>query len=188
MTQSIQEFVEQNSLMVEEAAAWGEGGWLKMRVHSYATSVLPPLELISSVRCIVLRGEDEVLVLRDPQGFDYLAPGGQREPGETLEQTLRREVLEETGWEVGGISLIGCYHFHILVPVPADYPYAHPDFFQPVYVAQAIAHRPEAMVYDPYVVGSGFRKLAEVPQLDLQESQRGLLDVALAMVRQEKSI
>ncbi|MDO3411244.1 NUDIX domain-containing protein [Saccharibacillus sp. CPCC 101409] len=46
------------------------------------------------------------------QRSDYGAwglPGGGMEPGETIEQTMRREVLEETGLEVTDCSLLGIY-------------------------------------------------------------------------------
>jgi 8-oxo-dGTP diphosphatase len=54
-------------------------------------------------------GTDEVLVFDYPNDPEYHAilPGGGIEPGETVEETARREVLEETGLEVRVIHEVG---------------------------------------------------------------------------------
>lgn len=48
-----------------------------------------------AVRAVAVRG-DHVLLLRGAAG-DYRFPGGGVDPGETLEESLRRELLEECG-------------------------------------------------------------------------------------------
>jgi ADP-ribose pyrophosphatase YjhB (NUDIX family) len=75
-----------------------------------------------------------VMVVRDP-GSVHVLPSGRRQVGESLEQTLRRELLEETGWAIGEPHLLGVRHFHQQGRTPATQPY--PDFFQVVFVAQA---------------------------------------------------
>jgi ADP-ribose pyrophosphatase YjhB (NUDIX family) len=58
------------------------------------------------------------MVVRDP-GSVHILPGGRRRGGESLEQTLRRELLEETGWTINQPQLLGVRHFHQFGPTPA---------------------------------------------------------------------
>jgi ADP-ribose pyrophosphatase YjhB (NUDIX family) len=54
-----------------------------------------------SVKAIIVRnGRLLVLKCRDEQGCWYVLPGGGQHVGETLDQALRRECLEELGCEV----------------------------------------------------------------------------------------
>lgn len=66
----------------------------------------------NSSKAIILQ-EDRILltVNCDVQGDFYLLPGGGQKHGETLHKTLKREVLEETGWEVkvGKLLLVRDY-------------------------------------------------------------------------------
>lgn len=57
----------------------------------------------TAVRAIVQR-DGRYLLVTEKYG-DYKFPGGGAEPGETLEETLVREVLEETGYTVKEGSL-----------------------------------------------------------------------------------
>lgn len=57
------------------------------------------MEYRISVKAL-LRNGDDILVLREAKGDNsgkYHFPGGHLEPGETLEQALRREIFQETG-------------------------------------------------------------------------------------------
>jgi 8-oxo-dGTP pyrophosphatase MutT (NUDIX family) len=59
------------------------------------------------------------VLVRDPQGRLLLGlradnhqwgiPGGAMEPGETVEETARREALEETGLALGDLRLFGVF-------------------------------------------------------------------------------
>jgi len=53
-----------------------------------------------------------LLIKRDTVPFKgyWALPGGRAEPGETVEQTIVREVKEETGLDVAIIRKIGEYH------------------------------------------------------------------------------
>ena len=111
----------------EEGFAWGE-----LRIHAayYVTDVAPPEELVSSVRAVV-RCSDEVLVCRNPDAVHAL-PGGRREPGESFEQTLRRELLEETGFEIQAPRPLGLARLR---------PEGRSEFLWAVYVAESDGRR-----------------------------------------------
>ncbi len=60
---------------------------------------------------IAFDAQGRVATTRDPFG-DFL-PGGGKEPGESDEETLKREVMEELGWELElGPRLNGSDSFH----------------------------------------------------------------------------
>ncbi len=159
---------------------WGDpAAPARLRLSWYCTTAAPPPALVTSVRAIVLRG-DAVLVVREPSGTPYIVPGGRCEPGETAEATLRREILEEVGWTLDAIQPLGVIHLRNLGPSPPGNPYPYPDAFQLVCQAHAIAHHPEAMVYDEFVANSTFTPLAEARLLPLRPGERALLDVLFA--------
>lgn len=76
---------------------------------------------------IVHRGSLLCLVrAKEPMRGKLGLPGGFVDPGESAEEALRRECLEEIGLEIGGISLVGGY------PNGYDYagvPYRTCDFY-----------------------------------------------------------
>jgi 8-oxo-dGTP pyrophosphatase MutT (NUDIX family) len=145
--EGLKTFLRRHAACDEATTAWTA---LRFRVTSYLSDELPPAGLVTSARCVLLRaGEarssaDEVLVVREQKGA-HLLPGGRREPHETLIETARREVLEETGWTVTGVHLLGFVHYHHLTPRPEGYKYPYPDFFQVIFAARAQAFLPERM-------------------------------------------
>lgn len=55
----------------------------------------------NSCKAVIVRGNSVLLTVNhDHMGDFYLLPGGGQEFGETLTETVVREVLEETGWLV----------------------------------------------------------------------------------------
>lgn len=168
--------------------AWA-GGTVPLRLTSYCCQELPPAEHVSSVRCIVFRGES-VLVVRGANQAHVL-PGGRREPGETLDQTLARELLEETGWTVGPTRLIGVVHLHHLGPRPthvAPTSPHYPDFLWLIYVAEAAAERPGAIVPDYPEGVPGFVPLSDVALLPLDAESRLFLARACVIWNQDQSV
>jgi 8-oxo-dGTP pyrophosphatase MutT (NUDIX family) len=157
-------------LQADEQAEWPP---VRLRVRTYLTTTLPSLDLVSSVRALVLHG-DQILVVRDPVSV-HILPGGHREPGETLMQTLEREVLEETGWTIRDARLIGLAHFQHLTPKPANYRYPYPDFLHLVYVATADHYAAGRREVDGYELESGFQPIASVSALPISQGERALL-------------
>ena len=73
-------------------------------------------EVILTNMCLV---EDEagrfVMQIRDPQRYAWsgaVFPGGHIEPGESLHESVIREVLEETGLTISNPQLVGIKHFY----------------------------------------------------------------------------
>lgn len=163
--------------VVEEV--WGGGGEkIQLRVGAYLDAVPPPLACVTSVRAVVLQG-DRVLVGHDPERA-HLLPGGRREPGETIEETLRREVLEESGWEVQPRGLLGFLDYHRLSRSGPKHQYPHPRFAQLVYLAEPVRYLPEGVVLDGYERGAVFRPLAALDHAGFTAYERLFLGAALA--------
>jgi 8-oxo-dGTP pyrophosphatase MutT (NUDIX family) len=172
------DFLEYLEPEYEEVTVWG-GGRFPLRVVSYFCVEVPPLEFIMSVRAVVV-SDSHVLVLRN---YDetHIVPGGRREKGETLEETLRREILEETGWATDNYQMLGLWHFHHLTPDLTDFPYFYPDFLNILYAARPVEHLPNARLPDDYELECRFVSIEEVKILKLQQpSQLLFLQAALA--------
>ena len=59
-----------------------------------------------SCAALVTNQAGEILLVKSPlRGWEY--PGGLMEPGETFQQTLKREVLEEAGIEIEITGFVG---------------------------------------------------------------------------------
>lgn len=144
--------------VAQEEVVWG--GKTHLLASCYIGSDVPPPEYITSVRSVVLRG-GEVLVLRNPDET-HIMPGGRREKGETLQETLRREVLEETGWEMEPVAVLGFIHFHHLTPQPSSYLYPYPDFIHLLYLSLATEERLDARIPDDYEQESAFHSILEI--------------------------
>jgi 8-oxo-dGTP pyrophosphatase MutT (NUDIX family) len=181
VTAVLAEWLQRHEPVCEETAVWLDGR-VRLQVTLYLTADLPPLELVTSVRCLVFNGPDSVLVQRDISST-HILPGGRREPGESLTATLRREVLEETGWTLRDPVLLGSLHFRHLTPRPPDDNHPYPDFVQVIYAADADTFVPNAKLDDGHELDSRFASVDEVGQLELPEAQRLVLEAALRLRR-----
>ncbi len=160
----------------EEDATWGDA--IRLRITYYLNRHKPPSRFVSSVRAMVFLG-DSVLVVRQPDGGLHVIPGGRVEPGESMPQTLRREILEETGWTLAAIRLFACIHLHHLSVKPPEYPYPYPDFLWPVYLAEARLFQPQARVPDEFVSETFFLPIDDVQKTPLENRDLALLEAAL---------
>ncbi len=67
-----------------------------------------PLIMVGAT-VLVMNQRGELLMMRRTDNGAWGVPGGAMEPGERLEDTARRETREETGLEVGELSLFGVF-------------------------------------------------------------------------------
>lgn len=167
---SLAPFLQAHPPYVEDRVVWHwRGHALNLRLSEHLSDKIPPLEWVTSARCVVFwRGR--VLVVQDPYHY-HILPGGRREPGESLLQTVEREVLEETGWAINNLYLIGFRYFHHLSPKPPGYPFLYPDFLQVIFTGGAVEFRPEAKEIDGFELGSTMRSLSELAELNLTRGE-----------------
>lgn len=80
------------------------------RVDHYRSPDAPPANsIVVAVTAVVQDKSGRLLLIRRTDNDLYAIPGGALELGETLTQTVQREVDEETGINVQVTSLIGIY-------------------------------------------------------------------------------
>ena len=173
----LEAFRESHIPIDHKVVTW-KSGKLEFEVDTYVTLDIPPLDLVTSVRCIVLGDCDTVLLVTDTTGERHILPGGRREPGETLETTLVRELIEETGFHITPTGYIGALVFTHRLARPSNYKYPYPTFIQSVLVGSA-ASKISDVIEDEWVTGSRFAPISEVVDyVDL--SQKRLMQAAMA--------
>lgn len=122
-------------------ARWGPKIHLSVRVFPCAEP--PPSDLVTSVRGVVFKGSKVVVV---DDGIDsHVMPGGRMEPGETISQTLARELREECGWSMPVPSLFAMICFRHLSARPDNYRYPYPDFLHLLFVGEAGDYRRDGL-------------------------------------------
>ena len=102
MDSMLEAYLAGRTPFASETATWGT---LDLEIDHYLSDERPPDHLVTSARAVVLASE-RVLVIQDPTGDEHIIPGGRRRAGESLEDTVRREVLEETCWTVEELSIL----------------------------------------------------------------------------------
>lgn len=171
----VAEYLQITEFSSEELAQWGE---ITLCVRGSDSLVLPPPPAVSSVRGILLRSS-KVMVIADP-GRRHVLPGGPCEPGESYEATLRRETLEETGFEVANLQRIGVLHFEHRTPDPGGWASQHyPHFFQLIYACRAGEYVPSRRQVGGYESSANFCEWSEVSGMGLMSSERFFLPRAV---------
>jgi len=90
----------------------------------YITDELPPLELCRTAFGLAFNG-DQVLMTR-LKNRDWDIPGGKIDLGETPQQTVVREVLEETFVQVEVVELVGIQEIELFGPRPENLQWSYP--------------------------------------------------------------
>jgi mutator protein MutT len=130
---------------------------------------------------IVDRGRT-VLIRRgtEPLLGEWSIPGGSIEIGETIEEAVRRELLEETGLEVGVLELIEL--FDRIYPQEGAADKKKPRFHYVIadYLCELVGGEPRA---GSDVTDFAFAREEDLPQFHLTEKATSVLKKAFAMSR-----
>lgn len=175
--EELSNFLNSGKYLCDESVTWGDGT-LPIQIRYYLSNNQPPLKYVSSARAIVF-SDESILVISDKTGGKYILPGGRIEKDEIPLETLKREVLEETGYTLCEINMLGFMHFHHLGTKPENYKYPYPDFIWPIYYAEVNDFVADAIQLDDYVLESHFQPIREVKNLPIIEGQLLLLEEAI---------
>ena len=150
-------------------------------MECYLSTDRPTLRYVTSARAVLVR-YNQVFVMRSLDGT-HILPEGRLRCGESPEQALHRDVMEETGWTLAETLPIGFMHLHHLTPKPVDHPYPYPGFIQMVYVAEAGFFSAEFENFDDYE-SQVFRGLREVNALPLRPGEKLFLEAVLQALQE----
>ena len=95
---------------------------------------LPVEEFVTSVHTLCFSDEKFLMIKHDERGWDI--PGGHMKPDETLEEALKREVLEEAGATLSESKCFAYYKIQINGPRPPDYSYPYPNGYIVCYLSK----------------------------------------------------
>lgn len=149
--------------------------------HLVLADRLPPAELITAALALIFDGDRFLMTRLNTRGWDI--PGGHIEPGESPEETVRREIYEETAVRVGPLHLLAYEQFIIHSPRPPDYKYPYPTSYQVFFWGKLVSRDPFA----PTPEASECRLLTPDEARQTVWGNRGsaLYEVALALAIKE---
>ncbi len=156
------------------------GGWreewdgVPLEFRTCLSDELPPRAFVGSVRAIVLRGNEVLLV---HSSVPILSVGGRCKPEETIEQTLLREVAEETGWKVSPVGVIGFIHCRHLDEQRPSWGRPAPDFIDPLFAVAAETF--DETLMDSTMPKCEFVSVDAVQSLGVEEINRTFLCEAM---------
>jgi len=138
---------------------------------------LPQPAFVGSVRAIVIRG-NQVLLFHS--NLPILSVGGRCEPEESIQQTLLREVAEETGWTVTPLVVIGFIHARHLDSQRPAWNRPAPDFIDPLWLVSADFY--DAAMLETNALASEFVAIDELEALGVDTINRTFLREGLRKI------
>ena len=115
--------------------------------------------ILTSATALIFDENGRLLLLRRSDNGLWCPPGGMMEPGETLEETVRRETREETGIEIGYLKFLDVFSGPDLF-----YEYPNGDKVYNVIVAYLTNDFSGELNVDPHEgLEAGFFDLGELP-------------------------
>lgn len=121
----------------------------------------------NSAKAIVI-SEGRILLNRCTSRFGeyYALPGGGQNPGESLLEAVKREVLEETGYSVKPIRLSGIYERIAERHGSGDDNICHKIYF--VFLCALVSNRPAMPTeHDKFQIGLEWVNLKDIPSSNM---------------------
>jgi ADP-ribose pyrophosphatase YjhB (NUDIX family) len=166
--------LERRTPIVDGEAIWPSA---RLRNRVFVGDLDFPTGLMTSARAVVFKGS-KVVVVSEIHGETHIEPGGGIEAGETVEQAVRREIAEESGWSVGALTPLGFHFFEPLTPQPPTSTRRWGPLVHAIFVTEALSYSRAARDMTQIETGSRLtpirRALAE-----LRENQARLLRAAI---------
>lgn len=125
------------------------------------SDITPSSEKTTAVVCIPTDGQKLLIVRHKLRGWEL--PGGHKEEGETLVQTVAREVEEESGYSIQTPVPFGHQKFTYREPVnePPYPPYPHPVAYIAYFYGLLTTQAPRHPMSSQEIAGVGLFSLEE---------------------------
>jgi 8-oxo-dGTP pyrophosphatase MutT (NUDIX family) len=149
----------------------------RLRKRTFADGFRFPPELLISARAVVFK-DSRVVVVDEIHGERHIEPGGGIEPGETVEQAVRREVAEESGWSVRALKPLGFHYLEPLTPKPAHSTRRWGAVVHAIFVTEAQSYSRAARDTTQIETGSRLTSIRRA-LIDLRPDQSALLRAAI---------
>lgn len=132
-------------------------------IKSLRAKIGHDLIMLPSVAAVISDAEGRLLLQRKGRGEGWSLPAGAIEPGETPQQAVAREVLEETGLTVTSSKILAVFG-------GKDFRYEYPKGDRVEYLVvlfECLTSGEPGSFTDPETVGLKYTALNEMPKLAL---------------------